>query len=222
MAQVASSQILVHAAAASPRRTVSATAPQAAACLSRYPSACLMDIQLLLDHLGSPHDRSYVHMRSWSPRAVSHAVRQGRPEGTCSAEGRCSHSVVDTRRPGASRRCTHATAASDSGTGPTSNDVLRYAPVVLCVLRSTGAAAMQCNAEKKLACSCATNTEDGCSKSHAGRVSLPTSEAQRSIKFALARAGRETAVIINRLSGGSAAAEVGRNTVFSNVRAGRQ
>lgn len=40
-------------------------------------------------------------------------------------------------------------------------------------------------------------------------MSLPTNEAQRSIKFALARAGRETAVIIDRLSGGSAAAEAG-------------
>ncbi len=40
------------------------------------------------------------------------------------------------------------------------------------------------------------------------RVSLPTKEAQQSIKFALARAGKETAVLINRLAGGTAAAEV--------------
>jgi hypothetical protein len=39
-------------------------------------------------------------------------------------------------------------------------------------------------------------------------VTLPTKEAQQSIKFALARAGRETAVIVNRLSGGTSAAEV--------------
>lgn len=39
-------------------------------------------------------------------------------------------------------------------------------------------------------------------------MTLPTKEAQQSIKFALARVGRETAVIINRLSGGTSAAEV--------------
>lgn len=43
------------------------------------------------------------------------------------------------------------------------------------------------------------------------RVTLPTAEAQQSIKFGLARArsGKDTAIIIDRLSGGVAASEAG-------------
>lgn len=47
----------------------------------------------------------------------------------------------------------------------------------------------------------------------ARRVELPTREAQQTVKFALTRIGNVNAVVISRLAGGSAAAEVSQSGV---------